>query len=128
MCQWLARNLGADVPLHFTAFHPDYHLRDRPRTSEAILTRARQIAIKHGLRYVYTGNVHDQSGGSTYCHACGKRRVPGRDWYVITEYNLSDDGVCPLLRCAAPGCLKGPAGSWGAKRGGVGVRRRFCER
>ncbi|TMH48360.1 MAG: AmmeMemoRadiSam system radical SAM enzyme, partial [Betaproteobacteria bacterium] len=66
-CRWIAKELGLDVPLHFTAFHPDYKMTDIPPTPAATLTRARKIALGHGLRYVYTGNVHDPEGGSTYC-------------------------------------------------------------
>src|SRR5437763_5754594 len=73
MTQWIAANLGPDVPLHFTAFHPDWKMLDTPATPASTLTRARRIALKNGLRYVYTGNVHDEEGGSTYCHACGAR-------------------------------------------------------
>ena len=73
MCAWIARELGADVPLHFTAFHPDYKMTDLPRTPAATLTRARAIAMRAGLRYVYTGNVHDREGGTTYCPACARR-------------------------------------------------------
>ena len=70
-CAWLADNLGADVPLHFTAFHPDFKMRDVPPTPPATLRRARQIALGHGLRFVYTGNVHDAHGGRTTCPGCG---------------------------------------------------------
>src|SRR5205085_8696399 len=66
-CQWIMKELGPDVPVHFTAFHPDYKMDDIPATPAATLTRARRIAIEEGLHYVYTGNVHDAAGGSTYC-------------------------------------------------------------
>ncbi|HEY8240006.1 MAG TPA: AmmeMemoRadiSam system radical SAM enzyme, partial [Kiritimatiellia bacterium] len=82
---------------------------------------ARDIAMRNGLRYVYTGNVHDEKGGSTYCHQCGQRLV-GRDWYVITAWNLTDDGRC--TKCGAPchGVFHGRAGTWGAKRQPVRLR------
>ena len=71
MTRWVVEHLGPDVPMHFTAFHPDYKMLDVPPTPPATLTRARQIAIDNGVRYAYTGNVHDEEGGSTFCHACG---------------------------------------------------------
>ena len=113
--EWVAENLGPDVPWHFTAFHPDYRMMDTPVTPPATLTRAREIARGHGLRYVYTGNVHDEDGGSTYCHACGARLI-GRDWYVITAWNLDDDGRCRDCGTPCAGVFEGPAGDWGARR------------
>jgi pyruvate formate lyase activating enzyme len=92
-CAWIAQNLGRDVPLHFTAFHPDWKMRDVPATPAATLTRAREIALRAGLRYVYTGNVHDQAGGSTYCPSC-ENPVIVRDWYDIRGYHLTDEGGC----------------------------------
>ena len=62
MSEWIAREIGVDVPLHFTAFHPDFRMLDRPATTPSTLTRARKIALSKGLRYVYTGNVHDPGG------------------------------------------------------------------
>ena len=73
---------GADVPLHFSAFHPDYKMTDMPATPPATLTRARHIALKEGLHYVYTGNVHDPEGDTTYCPSCHKPLIV-RDWYQI---------------------------------------------
>ncbi len=93
MCAWIAQRLGADVPLHFTAFHPDYRMTEVAATPPATLTRAREIGLRAGLRYVYTGNVHDSAGGSTYCPGCGKA-VIDRDWYNIGAYALSDAGAC----------------------------------
>jgi pyruvate formate lyase activating enzyme len=92
-CKWIAQNLGRDVPLHFTAFHPDWKMRDVPATPPATLKRARETALRAGLRYVYTGNVHDEEGGSTCCPACGKAVIV-RDWYEIRAYHLTDDGEC----------------------------------
>jgi pyruvate formate lyase activating enzyme len=113
--QWIAENLGPDVPWHFTAFHPDYKMLEKTSTPLATLTRARAIARRHGLRYVYTGNVHDEEGGSTACHACGTRLI-GRDWYVITEWNLTDDGHCRSCGTRCAGVFDGPPGRWGARR------------
>jgi pyruvate formate lyase activating enzyme len=114
-CAWIAAHLGDDVPLHFTAFHPDYKMRDVPPTPPATLTRARRIAQRHGLRFVYTGNVHDAEGGRTTCLACGEAVVE-RDWYVIGRYRLTDDGRCTSCGTAVPGRYDGPVGRWGARR------------
>jgi pyruvate formate lyase activating enzyme len=113
--QWIAERLGPDVPLHFTAFHPDWRMLDKPPTPPRTLTRARAIAREHGLRYVYTGNVHDVDGGTTRCHACGAPLVV-RDWYLLKAWNLSDDGRCE--RCGTPcaGVFAGPPGDWGPRR------------
>jgi len=92
-CKWIAQNLGLDVPLHFTAFHPDWKMRDVPPTPAATLARARDIALREGLHYVYTGNVHDEEGGTTYCPSCGEAVVV-RDWYDIRAYNLTEAGGC----------------------------------
>ena len=94
MSAWIARELGVDVPLHFTAFHPDYKMTDLPRTPGATLTRAREIAMRAGLHHVYTGNVHDREGGTTYCPACSAALVV-RDWHEILRYRVTDDGACP---------------------------------
>jgi pyruvate formate lyase activating enzyme len=115
MTQWIHDELGPDVPIHFSAFHPDYKMMDRPRTPSGTLTRARQIAIDNGLRYAYTGNVHDREGDSTYCHHCGKRLI-GRDWYVLTSWNLTPDGRCPQCHTPCAGILESEPGTWGARR------------
>jgi len=98
-CRWIRANLGPDVPLHFTAFHPDWKMTDIERTPPATLTRAREIALLAGLNYVYTGNVHDEAGGSTYCPGCEKP-VIARDWYQINSYELTDTGEC--RSCGTP--------------------------
>ena len=112
---WLAEHLGPDVPLHFSAFHPDFKMRDVPPTPPATLRRARSIARDHGLRYVYTGNVHDPDGQTTTCPACGKPLIV-RDWYVIEEYRLTGDGRCRSCGTALPGRYDGPVGTWGSRR------------
>jgi pyruvate formate lyase activating enzyme len=94
MSEWIAKELGTDVPLHFTAFHPDYKMTDIPATPAGKLTEARQIAQSAGLQHVYTGNVHDLSGGTTYCASC-KQALIVRDWYLIREYHLTENGECP---------------------------------
>ncbi|MEJ2060657.1 MAG: AmmeMemoRadiSam system radical SAM enzyme [Gammaproteobacteria bacterium] len=115
MTQWVVENLGPDVPMHFTAFHPDWKMMDYPSTPPATLTRARQIALDNGVHYAYTGNVHDEAGESTYCHSCGTRLI-GRDWYVISEWNLTPDGACPKCGTKAAGVFEEKPGTWGAKR------------
>ena len=97
-CRWIRQHLGKDVPLHFTAFHPDYRMTDVPATPAATLTRAREIGRLAGLNYVYTGNVHDAGGGSTYCPSC-ENAVVERDWYEIRNYKLDDGGAC--MHCGA---------------------------
>ncbi len=93
MCAWIARELGPDVPLHFSAFHPDWKMTDIPATPAATLARARRIALGRGLHYVYTGNVHDTEGGTTFCPHCGKALIV-RDWYTLLDYRVSADGHC----------------------------------
>ncbi|RMH21824.1 MAG: AmmeMemoRadiSam system radical SAM enzyme [Acidobacteria bacterium] len=115
MTRWVVEELGPDVPMHFTAFHPDYKMLDVPPTPPQTLRRARSIALANGVRYAYTGNVHDEEGGSTYCHACGTRLI-GRDWYVITAWNLTDDGRCRNCDAPCAGRFDGPPGRWGARR------------
>jgi pyruvate formate lyase activating enzyme len=100
--QWIMKELGEDVPLHFTAFHPDYKMTDVAPTPPATLTRAREIALTEGLRYVYTGNVHDVDGGTTFCHGCGTALIV-RDWHRIEDYRLTDDGACPACRTPVAG-------------------------
>ena len=92
-CKWIMQHLGPDVPLHFTAFHPDWKMTDIGPTPPATLTRAREIARLAGLRYVYTGTVHDEEGGTTYCPSC-ENAVVVRDWYEIRGYHLTDAGAC----------------------------------
>jgi pyruvate formate lyase activating enzyme len=120
MTQWIAEKLGPDVPLHFTAFHPDWKMQDKSRTPASTLTRARGIAVRNGLRYVYTGNVHDPAGSSTYCPSCAKRVIE-RDWYEIGEWKLDDQGRCSGCGTQIPGVFSGRHGGWGAKRMGVRI-------
>ncbi|HLU32494.1 MAG TPA: AmmeMemoRadiSam system radical SAM enzyme [Natronosporangium sp.] len=114
-CAWLAEHLGPDVPLHFSAFHPDFKMRDVPPTPPATLRRARRIAHDHGLRYVYTGNVHDRDGQTTTCPGCGAAVVV-RDWYEMVRYDLTGDGACTHCGARVPGVYDGPAGTWGSRR------------
>ena len=115
MTRWVVEHLGHDVPMHFSAFHPDFRMLDKPRTPPETLTRARTIAMENGVRYAYTGNVHDTAGSSTYCHMCRKRLVE-RDWYVLGEWNLTDEGRCNLCGVELPGVFDPLPGDWGAQR------------
>jgi pyruvate formate lyase activating enzyme len=115
MTQWIVENLGPDVPVHFTAFHPDYRMIDTPHTPPTTLIQARQIALKNGVHYAYTGNVHDEQGGSTYCHSCGEQ-VIGRDWYVMKTWQLTENGRCRFCGTPCAGVFNGPPGKWGARR------------
>jgi len=115
MTAWVVENLGPDVPMHFTAFHPDWRMLDTPATPPATLTMARNIAVKNGVRHAYTGNVHDECGGSTYCHRCGETII-GRDWYVLTRWNLDAGGRCAACRTPCAGVFESGPGHWGAKR------------
>jgi len=112
---WIAENLGPEVPLHFTAFHPDYKMLDLPHTSASTLRRAREIAISNGLRFVYTGNVHDAEGGTTYCPVCG-RAVIVRNWYDIRSYHLDERGSCLWCGASLAGIFDGPRERWGRRR------------
>ena len=94
MTQWVVEKLGPDVPMHFSAFHPDFRLRDRPRTPLATLQMAYDVARQAGVKYVYVGNVHDLNRESTYCPQCGQVLIE-RDWYVLGAYRL--DGSCCAL-------------------------------
>ncbi|MGD8413017.1 MAG: AmmeMemoRadiSam system radical SAM enzyme [Candidatus Latescibacterota bacterium] len=121
LTQWMMEHLGPDVPLHFSAFHPDFQMRDKPPTPASTLTRAREIAMNNGIRYVYTGNVHDEAGGSTYCHECGTK-VIGRDWYVMTAWRLDENGACGKCGTPVAGRFSGTPGRWGAKRMAIDMR------
>ena len=118
---WVVEHLGPDVPLHFTAFHPDYRMLDKPATPPQTLTRARRIAIDNGVRYAYTGNVHDEEGGITACHGCGEPVVV-RDWYRLTHWRLDDAGCCTNCGVYCAGVFDGPAGQWGPRRQPVSLR------
>ncbi len=115
MSRWLVQNLGPDVPLHFTAFHPDWKMMDIPATPPETLTRAREIALSNGMHYVYTGNVHDKQGESTYCHHC-KQPLIGRDWYVLSDWNLDEKGCCRHCGTRCAGLFESQPGHWGARR------------
>ncbi|HQT25428.1 MAG TPA: AmmeMemoRadiSam system radical SAM enzyme, partial [Burkholderiales bacterium] len=115
MSEWIAQNLGEDVPLHFTAFHPDYKLKDLPATPGESLSKARSLAHAAGLKYVYTGNVHDDAGGTTACPSCSGRLIV-RDWHELIDYRVSNEGRCP-------DCGESIAGRFAEKPGNFGRRR-----
>lgn len=115
MTQWVVEALGPHIPLHFTAFHPDWKMRDRPATPGSTLTLARKIAIENGIRYCYTGNVHDSEGGSTYCISC-KQLLIERDWYVLGTWNLAEGGVCNSCGEKCAGVFDSLPGTWAGDR------------
>ena len=115
LSRWVARELGPDVPIHFSAFHPDHRMRDVPATPPATLVRARKIALDEGLHYVYTGNVHNQEGDTTFCPGCQSPLIV-RDWYEIKQYRLTPEGHCPDCGTALAGRFDEVAGSFGRKR------------
>jgi pyruvate formate lyase activating enzyme len=115
LTQWVVEKLGPDVPLHFTAFHPDFRMLDRPPTPPQTLRRARQIALNNGLRYAYVGNVHDPEGDSTTCVRCGSLLI-GRDWYELTHWGLDARGRCRACGTPCPGIFEDAPGGWGARR------------
>ena len=119
MTRWILKNLGSDVPLHFTAFHPDWKMMDRPKTPPETLIKSRAIAKKNGIKHVYTGNIHDFDTASTYCHSCGKL-VIGRDWHMLSDWNLNFgnnySGNCGNCGEPVAGVFEPKPGVWGRKR------------
>ncbi len=115
MTRWVVDALGPDVPMHFTAFHPDWKMMDTPPTPPDTLTRARDIAMANGVRYAYTGNVNDSAGGSTWCSSCGALLIE-RDWYRLGRWGLNESGGCAACGQALPGVFEARPGTWGARR------------
>lgn len=115
MTRWVVANLGPDVPMHFSAFHPDWKMLDYPPTPPATLSRARAIALGNGVHHAYTGNVHDTAGGSTFCSGCGKLLI-ARDWYELGEWHLTPDGCCEYCGKSCAGVFEQTPGDWGARR------------
>jgi pyruvate formate lyase activating enzyme len=113
--RWIMKELGPEVPLHFTAFHPDHKMTDVEATPAQTLRRARSIALAEGLRYVYTGNVHDAEGGTTYCPGCRAPLIV-RDWYVIRRHGLTAEGRCPHCGTAVAGRFEEFTAQFGPRR------------
>ncbi|MDR3390693.1 MAG: AmmeMemoRadiSam system radical SAM enzyme [Sulfuriferula sp.] len=122
MCQWIMQQLGPDVPLHFSAFHPDYKMPDIPQTPAATLIRARDIALRAGLHYVYTGNVHHIEGDTTFCPDCHAPLIV-RDWYQINTYRLTADGCCPDCGSRIAGRFDAQPGHFGRQRIPIAINR-----
>jgi len=115
LSRWVVERLGPDIPLHFSAFHPDWKMTGVERTSHSTLKCAREIAQANGIHHVYLGNVHDREGSSTYCHACGQILI-GRDWYVLSDWNLDPQGRCSNCLEPCPGHFDPTPGNWGSRR------------
>jgi pyruvate formate lyase activating enzyme len=115
MAAWVVDTLGPDVPMHFSAFHPDWKMLDVPPTPPASLARARRIAMDHGVHFAYTGNVHDSEGDTTFCPSC-HQPVIERDWYEILAYRLDARGACRQCGTVLPGVFAATAGTWGRRR------------
>ncbi len=118
MTRWVVEHLGPDVPMHFSAFHPDWKMRDVPATPPATLALAREIAKRNGVHHAYTGNVHDTAGGSPYCAGRGARVIE-RDWFQIGAWGLDDSGHCRACGTRCAGVFDGPPGTQGARRSPV---------
>ncbi len=114
MTKWAMKHLGPDVPLHFTAFHPDFKMNDLPRTPDEHLIKARKIALENGLNYVYTGNMHNHETASTYCPECEHLLIE-RDWYELGKYHIKDN-CCEFCGTKIPGHFTNEKGEWGRKR------------
>jgi pyruvate formate lyase activating enzyme len=114
MTRWVVENLGPNVPMHFSAFHPDWKMMDVPPTAASTLWKARRIALQNGVRYAYTGNISDVEGGKTLCHGCGALLI-GRDGYVVTDWNL-EEGCCAACGEPCAGHFEDRPGAWGARR------------
>jgi pyruvate formate lyase activating enzyme len=123
LTRWVVETLGPDVPLHFSAFHPDWKMLNTLPTSPATLAMARQIALDNGVQYAYVGNVHDKEGDSTWCHQCGQLLI-GRDWYELSEWNLTPEGKCKQCGTPCTGVFEEQPGNWGARRRPVGMGRK----
>lgn len=114
MCDWILNNLGDDVPIHFTAFHPDFKLMHRPHTPHETLVRARSQALQAGIKFAYVGNVYDVDNQSTYCPGCNKCLIE-RDWFALGAYHLKGNR-CAFCNCTIPGVFEKDKGNWGRRR------------
>jgi len=112
---WVVDNLGPDVPVHFSVFHPDWKMHNKPMTPQATVKKARQIALDNGINHVYVGNMHDKAADSTWCHHCGELII-GRDWYQLSEWQLDLQGCCLSCGSQCVGVFDTSPGVWGPKR------------
>jgi pyruvate formate lyase activating enzyme len=115
MTEWVVMHLGPHVPMHFTAFHPDWKMRDVPPTPSTTLARARQIAMANGVRYAYTGNIYDREGSSTWCPGCGALLIE-RDWYQLGRWGVDTEGCCATCGMRLPGQFATLPGRFGSQR------------
>lgn len=120
MTQWVVENLGGDVPMHFSAFHPDWKMLDKPVTPPESLLKARKIALNNGIRYAYVGNVHNKQADSTYCYSCGELLI-GRNWYQLSDWHLDEVGRCCTCGTPCAGYFGVKPGDWGRKRMAVNI-------
>ncbi len=120
LCRWMLDNLGAGVPIHFTAFHPDYKMTDKIRTPPQTLLNAYKIARDMGIKYVYTGNIHHPPTATTYCSQCNNPIIV-RDWHSVNQYNIAQGGHCPHCGTHIAGLWGQKLGDWGAKRARLDV-------
>lgn len=115
LATWIREHLGAEIPLHLSAFHPAWKMLDKAATPANTLLRARDIARRNGLRYVYTGNIRDQESGSTYCHQCGQCLI-GRNGYQLSIWNLTESACCNRCQTPCAGVFESTPGNWGSRR------------
>jgi len=122
LCSWVMEKLGPHVPIHFSAFHPDYRMMDKDATPTSTLLRAHAIARRAGIHYPYTGNIHHEATGTTHCPGCDAP-VIGRDWYEITRWSLGQGGHCTHCGMAVSGHFETAPGTWGRKRQPITLSR-----
>ncbi|WP_438970719.1 AmmeMemoRadiSam system radical SAM enzyme [Methylophaga sp.] len=115
MSQWVLENLGPDVPMHFSVFHPDWKMQNKPSTPHRTVQKARQIALDNGINHAYVGNMHDKNADSTWCKQCGELLI-GRDWYQLSEWHLDAEGRCKRCGAICAGVFEPLPGEWGPKR------------
>jgi len=120
MTQWVVENLGVDVPMHFSVFHPDWKMMDRSSTPPEVVIKARKIALNNGIHHAYVGNMHDKEGDSTWCHHCGALLIE-RDWYELKHYLITSEGKCPQCATSCVGFFEESPGDWGASRVSVSL-------
>ena len=119
LSRWIFEHMGPDVPLHLTAFHPDYRMRDLPPTPPEEVRRARDLARGEGLRYVYTGNVRDPDGQTTFCPSCGEAVIE-RDWHAVTAVRLRGS-ACAACGAKIAGCFEAGATPSSGRRRRIGL-------